>query len=57
VIKDASGPIRLTVWNEKIEEFKIIKPSDKLMLVGTFVTSYKGELSVNIGRGSSVSKR
>lgn len=57
VVRDASGSMGLTVWNERIEELKGIKPGDELLLAGVFVSSYKGELSANVGRDSSISKR
>jgi ssDNA-binding replication factor A large subunit len=53
-IQDKTGSMRLTVWNEKIDELSDIKPGDKLELVHCFITSFKGVLSVNIGRGSKV---
>ena len=56
-VKDGSGSLGLTVWNEKISELGGVKPGEKIRLVDVFVTSYKGELSVNVGRGSSVEKR
>jgi len=56
VVRDASGSISLTVWNERIADFDGVKPGDSLRLKGTFVTSYKGRLSVNVGRGSSVER-
>ena len=56
-VKDVSGSLGLTVWNEKISELGGVKPGEMLRLVGVFITSYKGELSVNVGRGSSVEKR
>ena len=56
VVRDASGSMGLTVWNEKIEEFDI-KVGEILKLSGVFVTSYKGELSVNLGRDSGVTRQ
>jgi hypothetical protein len=46
----------LTVWNEKIAELDGMKLGNSMRLKGAFVTSYKGKLSVNVGRGSSVEK-
>jgi len=57
VVRDASGSMGLTVWNERIEELEGIRPGDKLLLAGVFVSSYKGALSANVGRDSSISKR
>jgi ssDNA-binding replication factor A large subunit len=57
VVRDSSGSMGLTVWNERIEELDGVKLGDRLTLAGVFVSSYKGELSVNVGRDSSISKR
>jgi len=57
VVKDSSGIMGLTVWNEKIEELEGIEAGDKLRLVDCFITSYKGELSVNVGRDSGVQRQ
>jgi ssDNA-binding replication factor A large subunit len=56
-VKDVSGSVGLTVWNEKISELGGVKPGERLRLVDVFVTSYKRKLSVNVGRDSSVEKR
>jgi ssDNA-binding replication factor A large subunit len=53
-IQDKSGSMSLTVWNERINDFRVVKPEDKLELVNCFITSFKGVLSVNVGRDSKV---
>jgi len=57
VVSDGSGKMGLTVWNEKIEELEGIEAGDTLRLVGCFITSFKGDLSVNIGRDSFIHKQ
>jgi ssDNA-binding replication factor A large subunit len=57
VVKDGSGIMGLTVWNEKIAELEGIEAGDTLRLVDCFITSYKGELSVNVGRDSGVQRQ
>ncbi len=57
LVKDGSGSMRLTVWNEKIEELEGIEAGDTLKLVDCFVTSFKGELSVNVGRDSGIQRQ
>jgi len=47
----------LTVWNEKIEELQGIEAGDTLRLVDCFITSFKGELSVNVGRDSGIQRQ
>ena len=56
-VSDCSGEMRLTVWNEKIEELEGIKVRDTLKLVGCFITSFKGELSINVGRESGINRQ
>ncbi len=57
VVSDGSVEMGLTVWNEKIEELEGIEAGDTLRLVGCFITSFKGELSVNVGRDSEIQKQ
>jgi replication factor A1 len=56
LVKDDSGSMGLTVWNEKIEELEGVEAGDTLKLVNCFVTSFKGELSVNVGRDSGINR-
>ena len=51
-IMDETKSMELTIWNEKIELFKDVKPGDELTIDKCFITSYKGVLSLNIGRES-----
>jgi len=51
-VEDETRKMELTVWNEKIESFNEMKPGDKVTLENCFITSYKGVLSVNVGRES-----
>jgi len=57
LVKDGSGSMGLTVWNEKIEELEGIEAGDTLRLVDCFITSFKGELSVNVGRDSAIQRQ
>ncbi len=57
IVKDGSGTMGLTVWNEKIDELEGVEAGDTLRLVDCFVTSFKGELSVNVGRDSSLQRQ
>jgi replication factor A1 len=56
-VKDDTGTMGLTVWNETISELEKVKPGDKAKLVNCFITSFKGVLSVNIGRESKIEKQ
>lgn len=56
-VKDETGTMGLTVWNESISELEKVKPGDKAKLINCFITSFKGVLSVNIGRESKIEKQ
>ena len=53
-VEDDSGSIRLTVWNESIEQLMDVNLGNRLELKNCFITSFKGVLSVNVGRDSKV---
>ena len=53
-VEDDSGSIRLTVWNESIEQLMNVNLGNRLELKNCFITSFKGVLSVNVGRESKV---
>jgi len=56
-VKDETDKLDLTVWNEKIEEeMTNISKGDRVLLKNTFITSFKGDLAVNVGRDSSITK-
>jgi hypothetical protein len=53
---DDSGSVGITFWNEKIELLKGIDTGSRVELRDCFVTSFKGDLSINVGRDSSLEK-
>jgi replication factor A1 len=53
-VRDETTKMGLTVWNDTIEELNKVKPGDKIKLINSFITSFKGVLSVNIGRESVI---
>ncbi len=53
-VEDDSGSIRLTVWNESIEQLMNVNLCNRLELKNCLITSFKGVLSVNVGRDSKV---
>jgi replication factor A1 len=55
-VKDDTNTMGLTVWNETMEELEKVKPGDTALLSNCFITSFKGVLSVNIGRESKIKK-
>ena len=56
-VKDDTGTLGLTVWNKSISELENVKPGDAAMLVNCFITSFKGVLSINVGRESKIIKQ
>lgn len=53
-VRDETTTMGLTVWNDTIDELKKVKPGDHVKLINSFITSFKGVLSVNIGRESTI---
>jgi replication factor A1 len=46
-IADDSGTIKLTLWNEQINQVNV---NDTVKVQNGYVTSFKGEIQLNIGR-------
>lgn len=53
-VEDDTGRMGLTVWNEQIDQLKNIVEGSIVDLENCFVTSFKGVLSVNVGRDSEI---
>lgn len=53
-VEDESGRMDLTVWNELIDQLEGIEVGDTVELRNCFITSFKGVLSVNVGRNSEI---
>ena len=47
VIADETGKIKLTLWNEQIEQ---VNEDDMVTVENGYVTSFRGEIQLNIGR-------
>ena len=47
VIADESGSIKLTLWNEQIDQVNV---NDKIKIENGYVTSFKGEIQLNAGK-------
>lgn len=56
-ITDETAEMNMTVWNESIPQLEAVKPGDDLRLKNCFISSFRGDLSVNIGRESTIEKR
>jgi replication factor A1 len=47
VVADESGSVKLTLWNEQIE---MVNVGDKIKIDNGYVTSFKGEIQLNVGK-------
>ena len=47
MVQDESGVIKLTLWNEQIDQVKV---GDKIKIENGYVTSFKGEIQLNVGK-------
>ena len=46
-IKDATGEMSLTLWNEQIDQ---VKPGDKIHITNGYVNEFQGEKQLTTGR-------
>jgi len=53
VIKDSSGNMFLTLWNEQVDNFFV---GDKINIVNGYVKEWHGELQLSIGKYGSIEK-
>ncbi len=47
IVGDESGKIKLTLWNEQIAQVNV---NDKIRIENGYVTSFKGEVQLNVGK-------
>ena len=47
VIADETGSIKLTLWNEQIDQVNV---NDVVKVENGYVTSFRGEIQLNIGK-------
>ena len=47
IISDDTGQIKLTLWNDQIEQ---VNENDTVKIENGYVTSFRGEIQLNIGR-------
>ena len=47
VISDGTGQIKLTLWNDQIEQ---VNENDAVKIENGYVTSFRGEIQLNVGR-------
>ncbi|MBS7646968.1 DNA-binding protein [Candidatus Bathyarchaeota archaeon] len=47
IIADETGTVKLTLWNEQVDQVNI---NDTVKVENGYVTSFKGEIQLNVGR-------
>jgi replication factor A1 len=47
IVQDETGSIKLTLWNEQIDQIKV---GDRIKIENGYVTSFKGEIQLNVGK-------
>jgi len=53
ILADDSTTVKLTLWNEQTGMFMV---GDDVKIVNGYVTSFKGELVLNVGKFGSITK-
>ena len=46
-VTDDSGTVKLTLWNEQIDQVKV---NSSVVIENGYVTSFRGETQLNVGR-------
>jgi replication factor A1 len=52
IISDGTGTIKLTLWNDQIDQVKI---NDNIKIENGYITSFRGEIQLNVGRYGKLS--
>jgi replication factor A1 len=52
ILSDESGAVKMSLWNEQIEQ---VKPGDSIRIENGYVTSFRGEIQLNVGRYGKLS--
>jgi len=52
VVSDETGTIKLTLWNDQIDQVNI---NDTVKVENGYVTSFRGEIQLNVGRYGKLS--
>lgn len=47
IVQDETGTIKLTLWNEQID---MVNVGDNIKIENGYVTSFKGEIQLNVGK-------
>jgi len=52
ILKDDTGQIKLTLWDAQI---KMVKPGSKVKIENGYISAFKGENSLNVGKYGKLS--
>jgi replication factor A1 len=52
VIADETGTVKLTLWNERIDQVNV---NDTVKVENGYVTSFRGEIQLNVGKYGKLS--
>lgn len=52
ILSDESGAVRMSLWNEQIDQ---VRPGDSIKVENGYVTSFRGEMQLNVGRYGKLS--
>ena len=47
IVSDDTGKIKLTLWNEQIEQVNV---NDNVKVENGYITTFRGEMQLNVGR-------
>lgn len=53
-VEDDTGRSSINFWNEKIDEIVEVGVNIRIRILNSFITSFKGMLQINVGRGSEI---
>ena len=52
ILKDDTGTIKLTLWNDQIDQVKL---DDNIRIENGYITTFRGEMQLNVGRYGNLS--
>jgi len=52
VISDGTGTIKLTLWNDQIDQVNV---NDTVKIENGYITAFRGEIQLNVGRYGKLS--
>jgi len=56
VVEDDSGRMSITFWDAHVEALRDVKPGDLIEVRNCFISSFRGERRINVGRDSEIRK-